>query len=741
MSSLIGRPVGVRASVVMFSAVVLLSVLLTISSASQAQASGHNPELISADSSGDRGNDNSENPSSSEDGRYIAFQSAATDLVTPDTNGGFKDIFVKDTQTGVVTLASTNADGVQANDHSLSPSISNDGRYVAFESAATNLIVPELTTLIEVADTHIYVKDLQTGEVVRASSTSAGVPGNNNSVRAALSGDGRHVAFHSYTWNLVSGDTNTEIDVFVKHLDTGLIERASVDGEDGEANGGSHEPSISDNGRYVAFQSDATGLLPPVASDLSRMIVASDNNSRRDIFVKDMDTGAVVLASKRSTGAQTAEHSYHPSISGNGRYVVFHTMDSAVSGDSNGVNDVFRRDLETNTTTRVSLDDGGAQHPDGGEFGDVSSQGRYVTFIRPEGGITSLNQFGTTHVHVIDTVTSQVVRLSESQAGVEGDGSSQDLGWSPPSISDDGRHVAFHTLATNIVSPDANFSRDIIKTFNTTWVPPVVSLWPRANDLNFGLWSKLAGTVVDGNGDPVANQKVWLQYLRPLDGPVVTRQIPGVWQWLQNVYTNENGYFQHWFYYEGGTRTYRAKEAKYEQSSNTTQIALQSNIGVWNNYRPVVRYCQWTKLHGKYGGAQGPNANTTLYLQRQEGSSWVWQATVQTDASGYYAAWAPICPTTNLRMGTAGSVVTSSVVTKTGSTINAWRNSEVHAVLKDGFGAGVPGISLYLQKWNGSAWTWQATCSTSSAGYCNFGSVNPSGTIRVANWGSRLTSD
>jgi len=235
------------------------------------------------------------------------------------------------------------------------------------------------------------------------------------------------------------------------------------------------------------------------------------------------------------------------------------------------------------------------------------------------------------------------------------------------------------------------------------------SLWPRASSQPFGLWSKLAGTVKDLGDQPLGGETV---YLQRWDG--------STWRWLSTVTTNSTGYFQKWFYTESSPRTYRARYAGDDTLSNETTITLSNNISAWNNYRPKVRYCQWTKIHGKYGGPNGIYPNTTLYLQRKSGSSWVWQATVRTNSSGYYAAWAPVVPTTSFRMATWGSAVVSAPVIKTGSTLTVWANSKVHAVLRDGYGDPVGSKTVYLQKWSGSSWGWVASGITSSTGYVGF---------------------
>lgn len=260
-------------------------------------------------------------------------------------------------------------------------------------------------------------------------------------------------------------------------------------------------------------------------------------------------------------------------------------------------------------------------------------------------------------------------------------------------------------------------------------ITPKVSLWPRFL-VSSPFTNKLAGTVKDQSGRPFINARVIIQYS---DG--------GSWTWLATTHTDTNGYFQSWLRYALDGRIYRAKHDFSGTYSNQASPKVIAGISASNNYRPKTRYCQWTNLQGRYMGPDyDSGANTKIYLQRWTGSKWVWQASVMTDSSGNYTAWAPVCMSTTFRMATAGSAVTSNTVRKIGSTIAAWENERVHGVLRDGYGDPVSGIWLYLQRWDGTKWVWQASCETSSTGYCHFRSANPSGQLRIATWGAKVVS-
>jgi hypothetical protein len=242
---------------------------------------------VSEDSNGNEANETSGSPSISADGRHVAFESVADNLVVGDTLG-FIDIFVHDRdadgdgiydEAGEVSTARVSVDsaGAEANGDSSSASISTNGRYVAFVSNATNLVGVGNDTN---GSTDIFVHDLQTGATNRVSVDSTGIQGNGHSYAPSISGDGKYVAFYSEANNLVASDNNFSADVFVHDLQTGITTRVSVDSAGSEGNGGSYFPSISSDGKFVAFESDATNLLGG----------GNDANGSTDIFVYERES-------------------------------------------------------------------------------------------------------------------------------------------------------------------------------------------------------------------------------------------------------------------------------------------------------------------------------------------------------------------------------------------------------------------------------------------------------------------
>ncbi|MCB9432345.1 MAG: PD40 domain-containing protein [Ardenticatenaceae bacterium] len=226
-------------------------------------------ERVSVDSNGNEGNRGGVDPSISDDGRFVAFHSSASNLVSGDTNSS-PDVFVHDQQTGTTERVSVDSSGNEGNNNSTLPDISGDGRFVAFISAANNLVSGDTNSIAD-----IFVHDRQTGTTSRISVDSSGTQGNNFSVDPSISSDGRFVAFISDASNLVSGDTNSIADIFVHDQQTGTTSRVSVDSSGGQGNNRSLDSSISGNGRFVAFESDASNL------------VSGDTNVSSDIFVAE----------------------------------------------------------------------------------------------------------------------------------------------------------------------------------------------------------------------------------------------------------------------------------------------------------------------------------------------------------------------------------------------------------------------------------------------------------------------
>jgi Tol biopolymer transport system component len=318
---------------------------------------------VSVDSAGAEGHGTSAAPALSADGRYVAFESDATNLVPGDGNG-FRDVFVRDRAAGTTMRASVDSAGVEGDGGSSAPALSADGLVVAFHSLTKNLVAGNGNGVRDV-----FVHDCATGTTTRVSVDSAGVEGNDLSRDPAISGDGLAVAFESRADDLVAGDSNNVYDVFVHDRVTGTTTRVSVDSAGAEGNSHSQSASLSGDGRYVAFESFAWDL------------VAGDGNGTYDAFVHDRLTATTVRASLDSTGLEGNGPSRLPSISTDGRFVTFESHASdLVAADANDFQDLFVRDLQTGKTRRASVDTAGAEADGFSEAAVLSADGRFVAF-------------------------------------------------------------------------------------------------------------------------------------------------------------------------------------------------------------------------------------------------------------------------------------------------------------------------------------------------------------------------
>jgi hypothetical protein len=397
-------------------------------------------ERVSVSSAGAEANTDSVSPAISADGRYVSFSSYASNLVAGDTNGtrdvflrdrlsgetsqvgggslddpaisadgryvSFKnfreDIVVRDLQTGETEVVSVSSAGVEANSYSYGSSISADGRYVSFASRAWNLVANDSN-----GKPDVFVHDRQNGETRRVSVSSAGAQANDSSGGSLFSGrispmsaDGRYIAFNSAASNLVPNDTNNSEDVFVHDLNSGETRRVSVTGTGAEAQGGSRDPSISADGRYVSFTSTALNLGPPRDIDFAFPT----------IFVHDRQSGVTQRVSASPAGKQANGTSDASAISADGRYVAFRSLASnLVSGDTNGTHDVFVYDRQSGVMRRVSVSGAGAQangssggYPYKAHISPISADGRYIAFSSQASNLVPGDTNGTYDVFVHD---------------------------------------------------------------------------------------------------------------------------------------------------------------------------------------------------------------------------------------------------------------------------------------------------------------------------------------------------
>ncbi len=378
-------------------------------------------------------------------GRYVAFASGSSDLVRGDTNHA-RDVFLRDRRAGSTFRVSVGSDGRQGNGDSGSPTVSADGRYVAFTSSASNL-VPHDTN--GVAD--IFLRDVQAGTTRLISADPHGRAGNGASGSPAITGSGYEVVFSSAASNLAPTDHNGHTDVFARYW---LEDRTTMVSSVGDANGDSGQPAISADGSVIAFTSAASNLAPP------------DTNHSTDIFLAWLgvhgDGVAIAPVSHRYNTPQPNGDSAHPSISAHGSVVVFSSVASnIVPGDTNGASDVFRSNLQTIApTTLISLNAHGG--PANGASGSpsVSDDGLRVAFTSAASNLVrddanDAEDIFVRHLNRRDPTTSTTTLASQGHCGDPANGPSN-----APALSGNGQVVAFRSTASNLVPGDSNSAPD-----------------------------------------------------------------------------------------------------------------------------------------------------------------------------------------------------------------------------------------------------------------------------------------
>lgn len=375
----------------------------------------------------------------SQDGRFVVFQSEATNLTANDTTS-FYDIFWKDMQTGRIELVSVTTSGNSSGRNALQSAMSADGRFVAFETDASNIVAGDTNGTWD-----IFVRDMQAGTTQRVSVSSSGAQGGGRSDSPFVTSDGRYVFFHSYT-AFVPEDTNPGYDVYRHDMISGQTLLVSTGAGGLIGNGDSIWPWASDDGNRVVFVSWSTNW------------ITGDTNGQGDAFLKDLSTGAIQRINVSSAGAQNNGETVWPSISGNGKYATFVSWGSTlVSGDTNGNWDVFVRDLTNNTTTRINV------RPDGAQANSyayspvpLSRDGRYVAFASLATDLVAGDTNGFQDIFVRDLLTNTTRRATFGYTGVQVNDDCF-----VPWFSGDGRYLTYTCEGPNPVPSDANGRRDI----------------------------------------------------------------------------------------------------------------------------------------------------------------------------------------------------------------------------------------------------------------------------------------
>ena len=444
-------------------ATITAAVLLSVP-AQLALAGAAMPERVSLGAAGRQSNADSASPDLSANGRFLAFASTATNLVIGDANAA-RDVFVRDRDTGELRRVSLATDGTEADAVSFGPVISDDGEITVFASSATNLVAGDGN-----GATDVFVNERTTGATSRVSIATGGAEATGTSTSAAVSADGRHVAFASDASDLVSGDNNGVRDIFVHDRQTGITTRVSLNSAGIEADGSSDEPALSADGRYVAFWSNAENL------------VTGDGNFAPDVFVHDLDTGATVRVSIATSGAESdGFFAAAPSLSADGRFVAFESDAPSLAGAPIDLAQVFVHDRdadadgiydEAGATATVLISASAAGQPGDGDHlaPELSADGRHVVFSSCSTNLTGPSS--VRHAYLFDRDTdgdgiydeigaTAMSRLSVDGGGISGNDDSGGFSRGV-AISADGQTTAFESYASNLAANDTNGAGDVL---------------------------------------------------------------------------------------------------------------------------------------------------------------------------------------------------------------------------------------------------------------------------------------
>lgn len=424
----------------------------------------------------------------SADGRWVVFATRSA-LVADDTNGAM-DVYAHDRWTRQTVRASVGSDGGEGEHGSIAPAVSGDGRFVAF--ITENPFDP----IDSPGSNDIYVRDMQDGVTEIVSVNSDGEIGGTASLiyyGPAISADGRYVVFEHPKQGLVDDDTDNTGDIFMRDRLFGETSIVSVSTSGAIANDTCIGATVSDDGRFVAYYSDADNL------------VEEDDNGLKDVFLHDRDTGETTLISLSTDGQQGNSISYlRPAISGDGRRVIFASVaTNLVPDDENGDVDVFLRDLDRETTTRIVMGVDGAE-PDGNSANPVlNSDDRFLCFISFASNLVPDDDNDDWDVFRLDLERMSMELLSRNTMGdLQDDPGSigAQINFHPVAADNTGAIIAFTSRAANLVESETESGFDVfVRDLRGSFVAADLNgdLRVDANDLAvlLGAWGACSGGV------------------------------------------------------------------------------------------------------------------------------------------------------------------------------------------------------------------------------------------------------
>jgi len=396
---------------------------------------------ISVDSNGQQSNANSINGSITADGRFVVFDSIASNLVEIDANESW-DIFLRDRLNETTIRLSEAWQGGDSDGASIDPVISDDGTVVVFSSSATNLVDNDSN---QVAD--IFLVNLLNGSVLRISVNQIQEEANNDSDAPDVSADGRFIVYESNATNLsATVDNNNATDIFLFDSLSGSTEVVSINSVGEQGNGISRNPSVSDDGRFVVFESQSSNL------------VNDDTNNASDIFMRDRELGITYRVSVGDNGEQANDSSATAMINAEGTVVVFQsTASNLVENDLNNVRDIFIRDLANMSTSRVNVSSNGDEaNASTYTAPTMDASGRYIAFYSSANNLVDNDNNNAWDIFLHDRERQETTLVSVNAIGQQGNASSF-----IPALSAGGHYVVFGSGAQNLVPEDTNESWDI----------------------------------------------------------------------------------------------------------------------------------------------------------------------------------------------------------------------------------------------------------------------------------------
>lgn len=412
-------------------------------------------------------NANGELESTSSSTWITIFQTSGSPLVAEDTNGA-SDVYIR--KNGVLELVSAAADGTVGNATSDGGILTSDGAYAFFNSYATNLDGTSSGT-----NWQVYRKNLNTGAVEKVSTLSDNATELNGfSYFEAVSDDGNLVVFRTDAANVATDvgvtDSNSAQDLYLKNISTGALQLVSKNVTGATGNSGSYNADISGDGTLIVFESTASDFYDTNSDNISD----DTSGTVSDIFVYDVTSGEITELISRATGtagAQGDAGSYNPYISSDGQFVVFESDAQNLGGTDSGVGrDIYLRDRVNDTTVKITSDflsgeaTGHSYHP------SVSDDGAYVVYHSSSTDLTSGTDANgtTTDIYITEVATGETRRLNIALGGTQ-DGT---IGAYSPRISEDGHKIFFHSFSSTLVPADGNGTTDLFAVANPFTIDP-----------------------------------------------------------------------------------------------------------------------------------------------------------------------------------------------------------------------------------------------------------------------------